>query len=192
MTTRNSQSSNKFVVLDRDGVINQDSPDYVKSAEEFVPLPGSIDAIVRLHKAGYKVVIATNQSGLGRGLFDEYTLAHIHHKLCSMVEEVGGLIAGIFYCPHTPEESCSCRKPATGLLQQIEAEFSCSLKGCYFVGDSERDLQAAILHGCVPVLVRTGNGPATEASLIAKNGQSVAIFEDLAEATEHLFFGGGD
>ena len=119
----------KTIVLDRDGVINQDSDDYIKSAEEFIPIVGSIEAIANLSAAGFRVFIATNQSGLARQFFDEDILSEIHHLLCSMVEQLGGAIDGIFYCPHHPDDNCSCRKPGTGLLEQIEREFACKLAG---------------------------------------------------------------
>lgn len=176
----------KIIVLDRDGVINQDSDEYIKSADEFIPIEGSIEAIVDLSKAGYTVVVATNQSGLARKYFDEEQLSEMHHLLCSMVEQSGGSIDGIFYCPHLPAEGCTCRKPATGLLEQIEAEFSASLKKSYFIGDSLRDLQAGLAFGCVPVLVRTGKGKGTEATLEEAGLSDVSVFDDLRSATTHL------
>lgn len=172
----------KFVVLDRDGVINQDSDDYIKSADEWLPIEGSLDAIASLGDAGYKIVVATNQSGIGRGLFDEYTLARIHTKLCSLVEESGGFIEGIFYCPHTPDENCDCRKPGVGLLQQIESEFDCSLSNCFYVGDSYKDIQAALTFGCRPILVRTGKGAETEKRLLQEKLNEVPVFDDLVSA----------
>ena len=176
----------KLVVLDRDGVINQDSKTYIKSVDEWLPIDGSIDAIASLSNTGYSVVIATNQSGLGRKLFDEYALAQIHHNLCSMVEEAGGMIDGIFYCPHIPEDRCQCRKPGVGLLRQIEQEFACSRAGSYFVGDSYRDIQAALRFDCNPVLVKTGNGIETEKVLKCEGLDSVPVFADLAEAVRQL------
>ncbi len=172
----------KIVVLDRDGVINHDSDDYIKSAEEFIPIKGSIPAIARLCEAGFKVVIATNQSGLAREHFDEDQLSEIHHLMCSMVEGAGGVIDGIFYCPHHPNEDCSCRKPGTGLLEQIENEFACKLQGCYFVGDSLKDIQAARAFDCNPILVRTGKGFITEQALGESNGLPVPTYDDLASA----------
>jgi len=176
----------KIIVLDRDGVINRDSDDYIKSAEEFVPIEGSIAAIARLCTAGFKVVVATNQSGLSRKYFDEDQLSEIHHLLCSMVEQAGGVIDGIFYCPHHPDECCSCRKPKTGLLEQVEHEFACELRGCYFVGDSLKDIQAARAFNCKPILVRTGKGLITEQSLCASNDVSVPTHNDLATAVSHI------
>lgn len=174
----------KVVVLDRDGVINQDSDSYIKSADEWLPVDGSIDAIARLSNSGYKVFIATNQSGIGRKLFDEYALAQIHSKLCSMVEESGGFIDGIFYCPHTPEENCQCRKPGVGLLKQIESEFACSLAGASFVGDSYKDIQAALAFGCAPILVRTGKGAETEKRIQLEKLPGIPVYDDLASAVQ--------
>lgn len=176
----------KIIVLDRDGVINEDSDDYIRSAEEFVPVPNSIQAIARLSRAGYIVAVATNQSGLARGYFTEETLSEMHHLLCSMVESVDGCIDGIFYCPHHPNDGCACRKPGTGLLSQIEAEFSCDLKGSFFVGDSLKDIQAARAHGCLPLLVRTGKGARTEKDLSAEGATDVQIFDDLAHAVDSV------
>ena len=175
-----------IIVLDRDGVINQDSDDYIKSAEEFIPIEGSIDAIARLCAAGFRVVVATNQSGLARKYFDEEQLSEIHHLLCSMVEELGGAIDGIFYCPHHPDESCSCRKPKTGLLEEIETEFSCVLKGSYFVGDSLKDIDAARAFGCKPILVRTGKGLQTEKKLSDLNDEPIPIHDNLSIAVSHI------
>lgn len=176
----------KIIVLDRDGVINRDSDDYIKSAEEFIPIEGSIAAIARLCAADFRVVVATNQSGLARKYFDEDQLSEIHHLLCSMVEEAGGVIDGIFYCPHLPDAGCSCRKPGTGLLEQIQNEFACELRGSYFVGDSLKDVQAARAFDCVPILVRTGKGLITEQTLSDSNDVSVPTHDDLAMAVSHI------
>ena len=169
------------IVLDRDGVINLDSDDYIKSPEEFIPIAGSLEAIASLSQAGYRLAVATNQSGLARGLFDEYQLARIHQKLLSMVEDQGGIIEGIFFCPHAPQDGCNCRKPATGLLQQIESEFGESIQGAYFVGDSLRDLEAAHSYGCEPALVRTGNGATTESRLGELDFKVNRVFDSLAD-----------
>lgn len=176
----------KIIVLDRDGVINHDSDDYIKSAEEFIPIDGSISAIGRLCAAGFKVVVATNQSGLARKYFDKDQLSEIHHLMCSMVEEAGGVIEGIFYCPHHPDEGCTCRKPGTGLLQQIENEFTCKLHGSYFVGDSLKDIEAARAFDCKPILVRTGKGLITERHLSESNGLPVPIHDDLSTAVSYI------
>ena len=175
-----------IVVLDRDGVINQDSDDYIKSPDEFIPIEGSIEAIARLCDAGYKVVVATNQSGLARDFFDEDTLSDIHHLLCSMVETAGGILDGIFYCPHHPDDDCACRKPNIGLLEQIENEFACKLEDCYFVGDSLKDIQAARAFNCRPVLVRTGKGLSTESHLRDTDDDSVPVFDNLALAISFI------
>ena len=182
----------KVIVLDRDGVINEDSPDYVKTEDEWIAIPGSIEAIADLSKAGFKIAVATNQSGLARELFDEFALARMHQKLCSLVEEAGGQVDAIFFCPHAPDAGCSCRKPQTGMLEQIESEFACSLQGQFFVGDSLKDLQAAAAFSCVPVLVRTGNGMETEEQLalepssVCKNSSPCLVFDDLASAVNHI------
>ena len=171
----------KFIVLDRDGVINEDSDDHIKSADEWKPISGSIEAIAKLTASGYRIAVATNQSGLARGLFDEVALADIHQKLRSEVEEYGGFIEGFFFCPHGPEEACLCRKPGTGLLTRIEQELSVSLGGQPFVGDSLTDLQAAQTHNMKAVLVRTGKGAQTERQLQKLNDANVEIYDSLAE-----------
>ena len=176
----------KLVVLDRDGVINEDSADYIKSEAEWHPLPGSLEAIARLNTAGIDVVIATNQSGLARGLFDEFTLARIHQKLLTAVEHAGGHISGIFYCPHAPDAGCACRKPGTGMLQAIEGELGVSLAGSVFVGDSLKDLQAARAWDMQPILVRSGKGRQTEAELAASGFGDVPVFDDLLSATARI------
>jgi D-glycero-D-manno-heptose 1,7-bisphosphate phosphatase len=146
----------KLVILDRDGTINSDSDDFVKSPDEWLPLPGSLEAIARLNHAGWHVVIASNQSGLGRGLFDVASLNAMHAKMHKMLAAVGGRIDAVFYCPHSPEESCTCRKPLPGLFEQIGARFGVQLAGVPTVGDSLRDLQAGAAAGCEPHLVLTG------------------------------------
>ena len=146
----------KLVILDRDGTINEDSADYIKSAQEWQPLPGALDAIARLNHAGWHVVVATNQSGLGRGLFDVAALNAMHAKMHSMLAAVGGRIDAVFYCPHGPEESCNCRKPAPGLFEQIAERYGMPLTGMPSAGDSARDLVAAVAVGCEPHAVLTG------------------------------------
>jgi len=173
-------SDSRLIILDRDGVINEDSDAFVKSVDECVPIPGSIDAICRLSKAGYTVVVATNQSGIARGLLDEYTLAHIHQYLADLVEQSGGMIAGFFYCPHGPEDGCFCRKPEPGLIDRISAEFASSVEGVPFVGDSLRDLQAANAAACLPVLVRSGKGESTLAEGLAAPVADCLVYPDLA------------
>ena len=148
----------KLVILDRDGTINCDSDEYVKSADEWVPLPGALEAIARLNHAGWQVVIASNQSGLGRGLFDVAALNAMHAKMHKLLATAGGRVEAVFYCPHSPEETCNCRKPLPGLYEQIGERFGVSLQGLPTVGDSLRDLQAGAAAGCAPHLVLTGKG----------------------------------
>jgi len=154
----------KLAILDRDGVINRDSADFVKSADEWIALPGSLAAIARLTQAGWKVVVATNQSGLARGLFDAAALNAMHAKMCCELAQAGGHIDAIFVCPHGPDDGCTCRKPLPGLFHEIARRYDISLAGIPAVGDSLRDLQAAHAAGCQPWLVQTGNGVKTEAA----------------------------
>ncbi|HEY9035840.1 MAG TPA: D-glycero-beta-D-manno-heptose 1,7-bisphosphate 7-phosphatase [Pseudomonadales bacterium] len=176
-----------LVILDRDGVINEDSPDYIKSAEEFVFIPGSVAAIAQLRNAGFTVAVATNQSGLGRGLFDLDDLEAMHEKLHDAVHAAHGAIAGIFYCPHTPDDGCDCRKPKPGLLDAINAELGMPLQGAWLIGDSLRDLEAGVARGCKPLLVRTGKGAATEKKLSAHAALStIPVFDTLADAANYL------
>ncbi len=151
----------KLVILDRDGVINHDSDAYIKSPDEWRPLPGSLEAIARLHREGYKVLVATNQSGVARGLLDMDTLGRIHAKMVDAVRAKGGELDGIFFCPHGPDDNCHCRKPSPGLLEEIADRLKISLDGVYAVGDSERDVIAARAVAARPVLVRTGKGERT-------------------------------
>lgn len=146
----------KLVILDRDGTINADSEDFVKTPDEWMPLPGALEAIARLNHAGWHVVVASNQSGLGRGLFDVASLNAMHAKMHKMLAAVGGRVDAVFYCPHSPEESCNCRKPLPGLFEQIGARFGVPLKGVPTAGDSVRDLLAGAAAGCEPHLVLTG------------------------------------
>ena len=174
----------RLVILDRDGVINQDSDDYVKSPEEWIPLPGSLEAIAQLTRAGFSVVVASNQSGVGRGLFDLATLERIHEKMRSAVAQKGGRIAVIYYGPHHPDDHCACRKPKPGLLRQIGTQFGTDLDGVPFIGDSLRDIQAARAVGARPILVRTGYGEQTLARL--ERPLTVEVYPDLATAATHL------
>jgi len=146
----------KLVILDRDGTINVDSDEFIKTPEEWQPLPGALEAIARLNHAGFRVAIASNQSGLGRGLFDVVSLNAIHAKMHKAVAALGGRIDAVFYCPHSPDEGCQCRKPLPGLFEQIGERFGVDLKGVHTVGDSPRDLQAGVAVGCQPHLVLTG------------------------------------
>lgn len=178
-----------LIVLDRDGVINQQSSDHITSAEEWTPIPGSIEAIAKLSQAGYQLVVATNQDGLALGLFDLDELEAIHAKMRALVEDAGGEISAIFYCPHSEEDNCRCRKPKTGLLDAIEAEFDTSLHGSYMVGDRLKDLQVALAKGCKPVLVKTGCGEDTLQQLITRPDERLAhtaVFEDLSRFAQFL------
>ncbi len=148
----------KLVILDRDGTINADSDDFIKTPDEWQPLPGALEAIARLNHAGWHTVIASNQSGLGRGLFDVAQLNAMHAKMHKLLAAHGGRIDAVFYCPHAPEENCTCRKPLPGLFEQIGERFGVELKGTPVVGDGLRDLQAGVLAGCEPHLVLTGKG----------------------------------
>jgi D-glycero-D-manno-heptose 1,7-bisphosphate phosphatase len=174
----------KLAILDRDGVINYDSDLYIKSPAEWRPIPGSIEAIARLNQGGFRVAVATNQSGIGRGLFDMATLNAINDKMMEMVFRHGGRIDALFFCPHTAAEECSCRKPRTGMLEEIAARFHTDLKGAPCVGDSLKDVQAADSVGAQPILVLTGKGRRTreEGGLPRKT----LVFEDLAEASRHI------
>jgi D-glycero-D-manno-heptose 1,7-bisphosphate phosphatase len=174
----------RLVILDRDGVINRESPDFIRAPGEWLPIPGSIHAISALNRAGFTVVVASNQSGVGRGLFSAETLTTIHARMTQTVEAAGGRLAGIFYCPHRPEDGCDCRKPLPGLLRQIEGRFGVTLAGVPCIGDSHRDLEAAWQVGARAILVRTGNGALTEQGLEA--GAAVEVFTDLAAAARQL------
>jgi D-glycero-D-manno-heptose 1,7-bisphosphate phosphatase len=151
----------KMIILDRDGVINQDSPAFIKSPAEWVPIPGSLEAIAHLNQAGYRVVVASNQSGIARELFDMNVLNAIHQKLHASAQQVGGSIDAIFFCPHAAIDNCDCRKPKAGMFEEIAKRFKVSLKGVPTVGDSLRDLQAGYKSGCTPYLVLTGKGQKT-------------------------------
>ena len=174
----------KLVILDRDGVINHDSAAYIKSPEEWKPIPGSLEAIALLSQAGYRVLVATNQSGVGRGLFEMATLNAIHDKMHRALGLAGGRIDGIFYCPHAHDAGCSCRKPKPGLLEEIAHRFGVSLEGVPVIGDSLRDLQAAAAVGAQPILVQTGKGKKTR-----KDGdlpEGTVVYDDLAAAVRSL------
>ena len=174
----------KLVILDRDGVINLDSDAYIKSPDEWKPIPGSLDAIARLTQAGYQVAVATNQSGVGRGLFEMATLNAIHDKMHRAVGQAGGRIDAVFYCPHAMEANCRCRKPKPGLLEDIGKRFSASLKNVPCIGDSQRDLEAAAAVGGQPILVLTGKGEATRRE--GKLPPGTLVFKNLAEAVKFL------
>jgi D-glycero-D-manno-heptose 1,7-bisphosphate phosphatase len=150
----------KLVILDRDGTINLDSEHFIKSPQEWTPLPGALEAIARLNHAGWHIVIASNQSGLGRGLFDVASLNAMHAKMHKMLSAQGGRIDAVFYCPHSADDGCHCRKPLPGLFEQIGERFGVDLRGVPAVGDGLRDLQAGVAVGCEPHLVLTGKGAA--------------------------------
>jgi len=174
----------KLVILDRDGVINHDSDQYIKSADEWKPIPGSLAAIARLNQAGYRVVVATNQSGVGRGLFETDTLIAIHDKMLKSLAQVGGRIDAIFFCPHTNTDNCECRKPKPGMLKEIAARFNADLAGVPAIGDSLRDLQAAVAVGAQPMLVLTGKGRKTVDD--PELPPETLVFPDLAAAAAHI------
>ena len=173
----------KLLILDRDGVINQDSDAYIKSVEEWIPIPGSIQAIAALSKAGWTVAIATNQSGIARGYYDLATLDAMHARLRELVAEQGGEVGLIVYCPHGPDEGCNCRKPRPGMLQTIAQDYAADLKGLWFVGDRKGDLQAALAVDCQPVLVKTGKGQKTLAGGVPTG---TLVFDDLAAVAAEL------
>ena len=177
----------KLIILDRDGVINQDSDKYIKSPAEWQPIPGSIEAIARLHQGGYRIVVATNQSGIGRGLFDMATFNAMNDKMMELVFRHGGRIDAVFFCPHTDLENCTCRKPRTGMYEEIAARYHMDLKGVPCVGDAIRDLKAAEAVGGQPMLVLTGKGEKTR----AEGGlpRRTQVFADLAEVSRHIVAG---
>ena len=174
----------KLVILDRDGVINLDSEHYIKSPEEWKPIAGSLEAIARFTQAGFRVVVATNQSGVGRGVFDMATLNAIHDKMHKAVNQLGGRIDAVFFCPHAQDAGCACRKPQPGMLLEIAERFNIALAGVPAIGDSLRDLQAASSAGARPVLVLTGKGEQTRKAGGLPIGTE--IHQDLAAAAMAL------
>ena len=174
----------KLVVLDRDGVINYDSVHFIKSTNEWIPIPGSLEAIALLNQSGYRVAVATNQSGISRGLFDMVTLNAIHDKMHRALGQLGGRVDAMFYCPHSAEDNCSCRKPKPGMMEEIGHRFGMDMKGLPIVGDALRDLQAGAVLGMQPILVRTGKGEETLAAGGLPDG--TLVFADLAEAVQHI------
>ncbi|MCH7510331.1 MAG: D-glycero-beta-D-manno-heptose 1,7-bisphosphate 7-phosphatase [Proteobacteria bacterium] len=176
--------SSPLAILDRDGVINFDSDAFIKSPDEWLPIPGSLEAIARLHQAGWRVVVASNQSGIGRGLMDEDALEAIHRRMEQAVTAAGGHFDGIYYCPHHPDEGCKCRKPLPGLLEAIATHFDMSLENVPVIGDSARDLEAADAAGANPVLVLTGNGQKTRAGL--PGDSTIPVYADLSAAVDNL------
>lgn len=172
-----------WVILDRDGVINADSVDYIKSLEEWHPIPGSLEAIAQLIQAGHSVLIATNQSGLARGLFDASALNAIHDRLRAELQALGAKLGGIYVCPHHPDAGCACRKPKPGLLQEMERDFSIDWGKAILVGDSWRDMEAARAMGCAVILVKTGNG---EKTLREHPELESVAYEDLSTWVKHV------
>jgi len=172
----------KVIVLDRDGVINHDSDAYIKSKEEWQPIDGSLEAIARLNHGGYIVVVASNQSGIARGYFDIEALSAMHKKMDDLLSKVGGQVDAVFYCPHGPNDGCSCRKPRPGMLLEIGQRFNVPLKEVVFIGDSVSDLKAASNAHAIPMLVRTGKGIKAEKILLAECKESIPVFDDLASA----------
>jgi D-glycero-D-manno-heptose 1,7-bisphosphate phosphatase len=173
-----------LIILDRDGVINEDSDEYIKSSEEWIPIPGSLAAIAKLNQAGYKVAVASNQSGLARGYFTQKDLEDMHAKMQQELAKLGGHVDAIFYCPHHPDDNCDCRKPKPGLLLQIAKKLNTNLENAVFIGDTLSDFQCAKNAGCHFILVKTGKGMRT----LAKNPdlKEVPVFENLIEAVEFI------
>lgn len=175
----------KLVILDRDGVLNQDSDAYIKSVDEWIAIPGSAEAVGKLCKAGYTVAVATNQSGLARGYFTQTDLNAMHNKMTTLATKQGGQFAHIAYCPHGPDDHCDCRKPLPGLIHQIETALDVSAEGAWMVGDSIRDLEAGVQAGCKPVLVRTGKGEKSERKLTSEGSEykeieDAKVFDNLS------------
>lgn len=174
----------KLIILDRDGVINHDSDDYIKNVDEWMPIPGSLEAIARLNLSGYSVAIASNQSGLARGFFDLHTLSQMHRKMEDLLAEHGGRIDGIFYCPHKPEDGCECRKPRPGMLLDITKRFQADPEGVLFIGDTISDMKAAVAANVNPVLVKTGKGESALLDLEDHGFNDIPVFEDLSNAVD--------
>jgi D-glycero-D-manno-heptose 1,7-bisphosphate phosphatase len=174
----------KLVILDRDGTINHESDNYIKSPAEWRPIEGSLQAIARLTQAGFRIVVATNQSGIARGLFDTATLISIHDTLQRAAAQAGGRIDAFFFCPHATDSACKCRKPQPGMLLEVARRFNVSLENTYMVGDALRDVQAAAAAGARPVLVLSGHGMRTRDA--GRLPPGTAIFENLAAFAEHL------
>jgi len=176
----------KLVVLDRDGVINEDSDDYIKSPQEWIPIAGSLEAIGQLNHANYHVTVATNQSGIARKLFTMDNLVDMHNKMHRLTEEAGGRIDAVFFCPHAPRDDCDCRKPKPGMLIDIAKRFNVKLSEIYVIGDSLRDLQAAAAVNAKPMLVRTGKGEKVVNTLNESGLGNVPVFDNLAAAVDTL------
>lgn len=178
-------NSQKFVLLDRDGVINEDSDDFIKSPEEWVPIPGSLKAIADLFRGGYRIVVITNQSGIARGFLDLNTLEAIHRKMHNAVARFEGRIEAVYFCPHGPNDHCDCRKPRPGLLHRFSGDYRTSLENVPFIGDSYRDIEAGFAAGASPFLVKTGKGRNT---LAEHREINIPVFENLYDAARYLLF----
>jgi len=172
-----------YVLLDRDGVINHDAGNFIKSPDEWIPIDKSLEAIALFNKHGYQVIVITNQSGIGRGLYSDATLTEIHIKMMRMAAIMGGKISHIYYCPHLPGAGCLCRKPKPGMLEQFSQDADTTLDDIYFIGDSLRDIEAGISAGAKPLLVKTGNGTKT---FTANPDLNTPIFENLYDAAEFI------
>lgn len=179
-------ASDRYILLDRDGVINHDSDLFIKSPEEWQPIAGSLEAIALLNQHGFKVVVISNQSGLARGLFDRDMLAKIHAKMQRMVAEQGGKIDAVYFCPHGPEDGCNCRKPKPGMLEAFAREHRANLADIALIGDSLVDIKAAQAAGAKPMLVKTGNG---EKTLAGNPDLNIPFFDNLYEAAQFIISG---
>lgn len=175
----------RLLFLDRDGVVNQESATYIKHPDEWIPIPGSLEAIARATRAGFHIVVVTNQSGLARGLFDLDTLHAIHARMIEAARQLGGRIDSIVFCPHHPDDDCTCRKPRPGLLVEVGARLNVPLTDAWLIGDRAADLEAAAQVGAQRILVRTGHGRETEAEL-GPEGTAVTVCDDLAAAVDFL------
>jgi D-glycero-D-manno-heptose 1,7-bisphosphate phosphatase len=173
-----------YIILDRDGVINYDSHEYIKSPDEWLAIPGSLEAVAALNRAGFRVIIATNQSGIARGYYSVEVLDEIHEKMMRELAAVGGYVEEIFFCPHHPEECCHCRKPQPGMMHEIQSKYGLQLTDTFFIGDSYADVGAAQAAGCNPLLVMTGNGRATLERYPAMS--VIPHFADLSEAAQYV------
>ena len=180
----NSASDMKLIILDRDGVINEDSADFIKTPDEWIPIPGSLEAISQLNHSGYQVAVISNQSGIARGLYDIHALNHINDKMYHQLSQTGGRIDCFLFCPHHPDDHCECRKPKPGLFKELKQRMHTSLKHVFAVGDALRDLQAAQAAGAKPVLVRTGKGKQTEQS--GELDPSIPVYDSLTAFVDQL------
>lgn len=176
-------TQDKFVLLDRDGVINRDSEQFIKTPEEWVPIPGSLEAIALLNRQGYKIIVITNQSGVRRGLFDLATLDEIHAKMRRLTEAAGGTIEAVYFCPHGPDQDCHCRKPRPGLLEKFAEDYHAQLDKLFFIGDSLKDIKAGKAVGAKPLLVETGKGHRTR---LENPDLNVPVFKDLYAAASYI------